>query len=133
MDATRCTTSPVILEIIIAPHLHSVTMRTLSIGYRWGKCHKDINGKRKDVGFFTVVVPSSACRVLPTHHGVFRSIKEALRGTDIVGSHVRITVRRGDGSEDTVTLRRAPTSYVHLTQVYFELYDQLKGSVRDNR
>jgi len=46
-----------------------------------------------------------------------RSVKDALRGTDVVGSHVRITVRRGESSEETVTLRRSPMSYVYLIQV----------------
>lgn len=50
----------------------------------------------------------------PNYH---RSVKDALRGTDVVGSHVRITVRRGDASEETVTLRRSPMSYVYLIQV----------------
>lgn len=70
----------------------------------------------------------------------------------MVGSQVSITVRRADGSEETVQLRRAPMSYVHLTQVpprlrawhlclcashkrppqvYYELYDQLKSSTRE--
>jgi hypothetical protein len=47
-----------------------------------------------------------------------RSVKDALRGTDVVGSHVRITVRRGESSEETVTLRRSPMSYVYLIQVH---------------
>lgn len=61
------------------------------------------------------------------------TVNQALKGTDDIGSMVRLSVRKADdGKRVDVVLKRTSLTYIHHMQVYLELMDQLKGACKRN-
>ena len=61
------------------------------------------------------------------------SINLALKGSDEIGSMVRLGVRKADdGKRVDVVLKRTSLTYIHHMQVYLELVDQLKSACKRN-
>ena len=61
------------------------------------------------------------------------NIDHALKGSDEIGSMVRLLVRKAeDGKREDVVLKRASLTYIHQMQVFIELMDQLKNACKKN-
>ena len=59
------------------------------------------------------------------------TINQALKGSDEIGSMVRLGVRKAeDGKRVDLVLKRTSLTYIHHMQVYLELMDQLKGACK---
>jgi predicted nucleic acid-binding Zn-ribbon protein len=59
------------------------------------------------------------------------TVNQALKGSDEVGSMVRLGVRKAeDGKRVDLVLKRTSLTYIHHMQVYLELMDQLKGACK---
>ena len=62
-----------------------------------------------------------------------RTINQALKGSDDIGSMVRLSVLKADdGKRVDVVLKRTSLTYIHHMQVYLELMDQLKCACKRN-